>query len=496
LYVPPGDSHPAATDEQGRFVFENLKPGSYRLEGEHAGFIQSLLADATGTPVILRLAAGETADVTLKLTPQAAISGRVLDSDGNAWVHANLEVYRSVFSRGKRGLQTKGGGEIDDQGHFRVAGLPAGTYYVKAHPSAEWERAHRSASESHLQSAWYPDSLDAEGSTPIVLSPGQDLSGIEIRLRRGATYRIRGTVSGLDSVPNPSGRARSVWASSTSGPGGNAYSGYLSPSGSFEIQGVASGEYDVGLAQGMPPVGLGHVKVRIDDRDADDVSIEAARVQPLKGALRFQENEGGPISGLLIGFISLDSQDRSRQTYTRADGSFDFQLVLPGRYRVIANGGFIGQRYYLKLVRIEDRESRGSIVSLTEADSSIEVVLSAEGGRVAVNMKQEDTAALASAGKVVLIPDIDSAEERGYGTLTAVRDQNGGFSIENIAPGAYRLLAFENVPDEAWVDPEFWKEIRSKGAELSISEGESKTVEATPVLRSEIAGLLSRLGME
>ena len=58
------------------------------------------------------------------------------------------------------------------------------------------------------------------------------------------------------------------------------------------------------------------------------------------------------------------------------------------------------------------------------------------------------------------------------------------------------MFAFESVPDDAWVDPEFWKDIRSKGVELSVSEGESKTAEASLVLRSEIVALLSRLGME
>ena len=77
-----------------------------------------------------------------------------------------------------------------------------------------------------------------------------------------------------------------------------------------------------------------------------------------------------------------------------------------------------------------------------------------------------------------------------------MRDQNGTFNIGNVAPGAYRLFAFESVPDGAWVDAEFWKEIRSKGAELQISEGESKSADAPLVLKSDIAGLLSRLGMD
>jgi hypothetical protein len=77
-----------------------------------------------------------------------------------------------------------------------------------------------------------------------------------------------------------------------------------------------------------------------------------------------------------------------------------------------------------------------------------------------------------------------------------VRDQNGVFTIGNIRPGAYRLLAFENVPDGAWVDAEFWKEIRSKGLQVELSEGDYKSAEVPLVLRAEIAPLLTRLGIE
>jgi hypothetical protein len=48
-------------------------PGTYALEAEHLGFIRSLLADSAGTTVKLRLAAGEMADMNLKLAPPAAI---------------------------------------------------------------------------------------------------------------------------------------------------------------------------------------------------------------------------------------------------------------------------------------------------------------------------------------------------------------------------------------------------------------------------------------
>jgi hypothetical protein len=332
-----------------------------------------------------------------------------------------------------------------------------------------------------------------EGSTPIILSPGQDSSGLEIRLRQAATHRIRGTVSGLETVPPADGTSqtmRNVVASSGPESIATNYTVGLRRDGSFEIQGVPSGEYDIrfDLFQGMRQMSVGHVKIRVDDRDVDDVSIEIPRMRAPRGSLRFTGGETTHILGYFIVLTSLETGGGRQYSRTREDGAFDFLSVPPGRYRVFLPGTYGGQ-YYLKLIRYESQESRNGLISISDGEGRLDVVLSTAGARVTADVKQGAT-------QVVLIPDVESAEEREFNTRTGVRDQNGVFSIGNIAPGAYRLFAFESVPDGAWVDAEFWKEIRSKGTELRIDEGKSKTADAPLVLKSEIAGLLSRLGME
>jgi len=494
LHPASGNAKPATTDEQGRFVFEKLTPGSYKLDAEHVGFLQSALVDSTGASIELRLTAGETADVNVKLTPQAAISGRVLDQDGDPWVHTDLMLYRSAFKHGKRTLQyLRSGDLIDDRGQFRVGDLAPGTYYIRAEPNVDWERYNRAASEPKLQPTWYSSSFDVEGSTPIVLSPGQDSSGLEIRLRQAATYRIRGTVSGLETVPGADGTSQTIRnVVASSGPENIAsnYTVGLKRDGSFEIQGVPSGEFEIrfDLYQGQRQMSVGHVKIRVDDRDVDDVSIEIPRMRALRGSLRFAGGETTQIPGSFIILTSLETSRANRYSRTREDGAFDFPSVSPGRYRVFLPGTYGGQ-YYLKLLRYENQESRNGLISIPDGDGPLELVLSNLGARVTADVKQGTT-------RVVLVPDAESAEEREFNTRTAVRDQNGTFNIGNVAPGAYRLFAFESVPDGAWVDAEFWKEIRSKGAELRISEGESKSADAPLVLKSDIAGLLSRLGMD
>jgi len=491
-----GNAQPATTDDQGRFSYENLKPGTYKLEAEHVGFIASLFTDAAGTSIELHLTAGETADVNVRLMPQAAISGRLLDSDGDPWVHGYVNVSRSVFKQGKRQLESAGdGGNVDDRGEFRVGQLAPGTYYVNGLPDVGWELQNPSPAGG-LQSAWYPNSFDIQDATPVIVSPGQELTGLEIRLRRSATYRIRGIISGLDTIPKATGQPayRRVWASAASSVASNVHTGNLKADGTFEIVGVPSGEYDVGLTQGMPPIGLGQTKVRVDDRDVDGVSLEVARTFALKGRVQFEANEQGRISGLNIMLTPLD-RTGAQYVYTQEDGTFTFPVVSMGRYRVFLPGTYDGQ-YHVKLFRYGGKEVRGEIISIADGDSPLELIFSSHGARMVVDVKRGDAAAPAGPTQVVLIPDWDSGEERGFGTRPAVRDQNGVYSIANIPAGAYRLFAFESVPDQAWADAEFWKEIRSKGVELRVSEGESRNAEVPLVLKSEIAGLLSRLGME
>jgi hypothetical protein len=67
---------------------------------------------------------------------------------------------------------------------------------------------------------------------------------------------------------------------------------------------------------------------------------------------------------------------------------------------------------------------------------------------------------------------------------------------EPVRPGEYTLYAFEGVPDGAWTEAEFIKEMEGRGVRIKVGEGDAKTVELPLIPRSEIAALLTRLGMD
>ena len=437
-------------------------------------------------------------DLNIKLMPPAAISGRVRDEDGDPWTHAHINVVRSVWEGGKRQLQGFSSAEVNDAGEFRVGHLPPGRYFLSAEPDAHWEKRNRVASAAQLQETWYPSSLDSSSATPAVLLPGQELTGSEIRLRRSCVYRIRGSVSGLQGVPVLPGP--SAWmtpqlaVSSTPGVGGNSKGGFLKQDGSFEVEGIAPGTWQIRVEQGlMPRMALGVAIVQIDDHDVEGVSLTVHAPHLLKGVVRIEGEDKDLQAGLSL-WLDSDVLNGYITTTPRKDGSFDFENVPSGRHRVFLRGGASGQ-YYVKRLRYGAIESPDTGFSLSADGDTLEVTLSAGGARVS-GVVRRDGAVGSATPQVVLLPDTPDAEVRRYDTHLGGWDQSGAFAVkEPVRPGEYTLYAFEGVPDGAWTDAEFIKEIEGKGVRIIVGEGDAKTAEIPLIPRSDIAALLTRLGM-
>ena len=102
--------------------------------------------------------------------------------------------------------------------------------------------------------------------------------------------------------------------------------------------------------------------------------------------------------------------------------------------------------------------------------------------------------------RVILIPEtIPGAADgarREYLTRAAVFDQNGVFTIGAIAPRSYKLYAFESVPEDIWLDPEFLKEVESSGVPFEAADGDAKTTQAPVLSKAETDRVLAKLGIE
>jgi hypothetical protein len=497
------DGKSAITDDKGKFSIEKIEPASYTIEAERPGFLRDV--------VQVTLTAGQSlTDLAIALTPQASIAGRVVDDEGDVWTHVNVRLFRSAWKQGHRRLEGSGGINVDDRGEFRIADLEPGKYYVVAEPDSGWEGRFRSVKTGGmlLQPTWYPGAIDEEAATPMTLAAGQELAGLEIRLRRGAVRNIRGHVVGLSQIPkqgalSPWGGPRILaWrASNLSEP--NYYDGTIQADGSFEMRGVPPGMYQLRVDRGTyPSFVLGRGSAQVDDRDVEDVTISLQPPRSIQGKITIEGNDAGDkavkFSNLSI-FLYYSRDNPEQIQVPRQDGSFVFEQLGVGRYRVDINGKR-GEDVYLKAVRYGDAEPSDGFFTLAEgaegAEGNLELVLSTRGARVTGTVQQSSGATANRTVQVVLVPDTSDIEKRESLTQREGLDQNGSFTIHAIPPGSYLLYAAEDVPQGAWSDPDFLQEVAAKGVKLQLGEGETKSIEVTVLSKASLAPVLSRLGIE
>jgi hypothetical protein len=485
-------SHPntytAVSDESGKFSFDAVEPGTYTLEAEHQGYIDGSYEESDGQSVQIKVDSGQSVKgVDIRLTPQGTISGLVVNEEGDLWVHAYVNLYRSEWVSGHRKLRVADGNGVNDLGEFRFGQLPPGKYYVVVEPEAYWEKTHKSNSEvSTRQRTWYPSAVDAANAAPIVLSPGGQVSNLEIRIQRGSAHRIRGTLVGLRDIPSdqllgPFG-GRGIAARPVSDTLGDGKEGTIRPNGSFEIEGLSPGAYEIRVSQGFPRLVLGKTKVQMDSRDIDDLVIQLAAPRPLKGKIQVAE-EGSPIKvdGLWVRLATEGGPPLS--AIAAADGSFEFSQVGLDQYEPYMDET-ASKGYYLRQIRYGDVVSINGMISTSASGGELMVVLSTRPARVTGRVKGD-----AEHPQVVLISNAGKMR-------VATFDQTRQFLFQDLPPGSYKLYAFDGAPGGAWADPDFMKEVGSSALELDLSEGDAKSVEISVFPKAELVRIVKKLGME
>jgi hypothetical protein len=146
----------AVADDQGRFTMANLPAGRYLLTASKRGWVtMSYGARASGRPGrSVALADGERVTANLQLPRGAAITGVVLDQNGQPLQGATIRVlrYAYAFNTGERRLVFGGGPSWgpDDRGAYRIYGLAPGEYYIAVNTAPPGMLSQRS--ELHLTS--------------------------------------------------------------------------------------------------------------------------------------------------------------------------------------------------------------------------------------------------------------------------------------------------------------------------------------------------------
>jgi len=132
------------------------------------------------------------ADITLRVSPQAVITGRVVDEDGDPAPNIELQLLRYSYRKGKRKLEPWENSSTNEPGRSTVCSDCRPEILSECHARRRSTTVHRQAG---LCSTYYPGASDPASAGTLELQPGTLLRGVEITLVKnthGAPARARG----------------------------------------------------------------------------------------------------------------------------------------------------------------------------------------------------------------------------------------------------------------------------------------------------------------
>jgi len=477
-----GRAQNTSTDASGRFILKDIQPGRYMLWADRIGFVRQAYGqrgtDRSGTT--LTLAAGQNlSDVAFRLVPTAVIAGRVTDEDGEpiagAIVHATQYCYRG----GKRDLVPRVMGDrTNDLGEYRIFGLAPGQYFVSATPArgmggaaATFVQEGGGKSEESYPPVYFPGTNDPARAAPVELHAGEVASAIDFSLIPARAVRVRGRV--FNAITGQPGRGVQLHVSARGYAlfGFQGQSAYVDdPQGAFEIVGVTPGSYtlEAGWSSDEKEYSV-RLPLEVGTSDIDGVNIVITAGARIFGRLRMEGDTQVALTNLQVFFPPWDPSSGFSflEATVKTDGTFNFQNVSDGEYRVeIMN---MTEDCYLKSARLggESVLETGLKVSSGQAGGSLEIIISSAGGQVEGVATREGQPF--GGARVVLVPDGPRRSQTRLFKLAST-DQYGHFILRGIAPGDYKLFAWEEFEPGAYEDPEFLKRYEDQGEALRVEE--------------------------
>ena len=525
-----GRSQPsfAITDLNGRFTFTEVAPGNYRLRVERNGFVSQDYGQrrpsSPGTPLNVR-PGQQLQDVAFWLVPSAVLTGRIYNEDGEAIPRVRVQALRYRYRDGQRTLAPAGTDSTNDLGEYRIYGLPPGQYYVNAtYTGGNLRRLQAEARQNAGRGrggrrgeifargslgninpdetyvpTYYPGSTDPERASPLRLQPGDELTSIDFSLSPTHAVQVRGRVINNTGLPSERGiRVMLIPRKPGSLRLGARNATMADPGlGTFEIAGVPPGAYT--LAAFMATEGRrysGQVAVDVGSSDIDGLSLAVTpgvnlpirvaveggglgTAQPgLTGSSTATSGQSGDRNLAAARVVLRAANDNPFGTVNRRLGQ-ESTVVLEGvaHNRYWVSVARLPQGYYLKSARLGGHDVLDTGLDLTGGAPSgrLEIVISAAGARVEGVVLDGDDQPF-NGSMVVLVPE-EARRHRTELIKSASTDQNGRFTLQGIAPGSYRLFAWEDIEPGAHQDPDFLRPFERDATVIEIKESSQHSVE-------------------
>lgn len=478
------------TAEDGKFQFDGLPAAKYSLNGAKRGFISAAYDqhDFFSTAIVTG-SAFDTESLVLRLAPAGVITGKVLDETGDPIRRAMVSIYIDDHSAGVDQIHRFRMAQTDDQGTYELTPLMPGTYFLSAsaqpwyavHPSSADDAAPGNAKRETPASTqptvdrsldvaypttYYPDVTDADSATPIPIRGGERID-VDIHLNPVPALRLifrvpaNGTNGGFafPQIQQP--------AFDGDAPVQTGSSRFISP-GVLELSGIPAGRYNVIFNGSGAPTEMNGVDFNRDGEVIESSGSEAMSTVKVSAQVPAESTIPAHLA------IGLRSGHRMLANWKNLDDKGEAQIdrIPPGKYDVLVWGP--PKPYAVTRMSSEGATVSGHTLKVS-AGSAPTLSLTLVGGSCQVDGTAKRAGKPIAGAMVFLVPK-NIETDRDFRRDQS--DLDGSFTLRNIVPGSYTLLAIENGWDLDWSKPDVISAYLPRGRKIEVGGPGSRAVMA------------------
>ncbi len=481
------------TGEDGRFSFPGLAPGKYTLTAQHRGYVtQSFNQHGQFSSSIAVGPELDSSHLVFAMIVEGAISGSVIDDQGEAVRDAHVMLFQSAADDGLLRTSQRASAMTDDEGHYHFSHLRAGKYFVavSAQPwyaqrplshikvtdasgsvtdyaggvydsvlknaqRVEVEEATPSPLDVAYPITFYGGATDASAATPILLGKGDKVSAdISLQAVPAVHWRV--------NTPSEQQQQSFVLLEQRVFDGAPIQipvTASIARPGVVELSGFPPGRFTVNRRSATGEM-QEQQELEVDGNGAVEKGSPSVAV-PLGTSVSFEPPAA--LSGQIGLLLREKTSNKILRETINGKGEIEFKEgIQRGTYEISVQGG---RDIYLRSVQATGARITGRILEIKGA-APVKLNLTIAAGR-------GDVSGIALRGDnptpgvmVVLVP-----ADPAHNQLLFRRDQSdsdGSFNIADVVPGRYTLLAIADGWDLEWANPAVLERFMPQGEPLTV----------------------------
>ena len=336
-------------------------------------------------------------------------------------------------------------------------------------------------------------------TSPLVTVSSQVISNVPMPTRAGPRGNVITASVALTLVPHD----RNAFETTSARTAGSANMD-TPTNGQFQIAGIPPGSYDLiaraanpnpnvdptGNAPPEPNYYFGRTPLEAGFQDLSGLSLTIKPGVALRAYVTVDGSASAAAGSVRLQLVSDDGA-RFLPQYTNArgqllagaDGSITVPFVNEGRYRLQVNinpGRGNRVNAYVEDIRADGLSVYDNGLQVgKEPPRQIEVIVKTNGGTVEGTVYDAGQQ-LKGGATVVLVPP-DSRRQNPALYKAATTDLMGRFTIRAVAPGQYKVFAWESIPTGAYQNPGFVSKYEEQGRSISVNPSSSTSAQVTVI---------------